>query len=164
MPTPDTLLLDATFQQLDATDIKVTPTGGSQVALADQLGSPTFTAATVTTATIASLTTTNVPIVGVLNGITALVGGAQAGTALSATINRVTTVASAADSVQLPVALAGRQVTVINAAAANAMAVFPRTGEIINALAANASISVAANKTIIFSCAVAGTWNSVLTA
>lgn len=169
MAQPDTLVLKSTFEQVDATDILVTPTGGSQTALADQLGSPTFTAATittatVTTATIASLTTTNVPIVGVLNGITALVGGAQAGTALSATINRVTTVASAADSVQLPVALAGRQVTVINAAAANAMAVFPRTGEIINALAANASISVAANKTIIFSCAVAGTWNSVLTA
>lgn len=99
-----------------------------------------------------------------VNALTALAGGAQAGTALTRQINRVTTVTSAADSVQLPAATAGRVVTVINAAAANAMAVFPQTGEIINALAANASISVAANKVINFYCAVAGTWNSLLTA
>lgn len=99
-----------------------------------------------------------------VNGLTALAGGAQAGTALTREINRVTTVTTAADSVQLPAAVAGRVVTVINAAAANAMAVFPQTGEIINALAANASISVAANRTIMFSCAVNGTWNSLLTA
>jgi len=99
-----------------------------------------------------------------VNGLTALAGGAQAGTALTRQINRVTTVATAADSVQLPAAIAGRVVTVINAAAANAMAVFPQTGEIINALAANASISVAANKVITFYCAVNGTWNSQLTA
>lgn len=99
-----------------------------------------------------------------INGLTALAGGAQAGTALTRQINRVTTVTSAADSVQLPAATAGRVVTVINAAAANAMAVFPQTGEIINALAANASISVAANKVITFYCALAGTWNSLLTA
>lgn len=98
------------------------------------------------------------------NALTALAGGAQAGTALNAYMNRVTTVASAADSVQLPPAVPGRQVVVINAAAANAMAVFPQTGEVINALAANASISVAANKCIEFFCAVAGTWNSQLTA
>jgi hypothetical protein len=99
-----------------------------------------------------------------VNGLTALAGGAQAGTALTRQINRVTTVATAADSVQLPLAVAGRSVTVINAAAANAMAVFPQTGEVINALAANSSISVAANKVINFYCAVAGTWNSLLTA
>lgn len=100
----------------------------------------------------------------VLNGLTALVGGAQAGTALTARINRVTTVASAADSVQLPLAAAGTILTVINAAAANAMAVFPQTGQIINALSANASFSMAANKTADFYCAVTGTWNSNLTA
>lgn len=99
-----------------------------------------------------------------VNALTALAGGAQAGTALTRQFNRVTTVASAADSVQLPAATAGKWVVVVNAAAANAMAVFPQTGEIINALAANASISVAANKVIVFFCVVAGTWNSLLTA
>lgn len=98
------------------------------------------------------------------SALTALAGGAQAGTALQYAINRITTVTSAADSVQLPPAKAGMERIVINAAAANAMAVFPATGDAINALTADASISVAANKTIMFFCAVDGTWNSVLTA
>lgn len=100
-----------------------------------------------------------------VNALTAHVGGGQgSATALTRQVNRVTTVASAADSVLLPAAIAGRVVTVINAAAANAMDVFPQTGEIINALSANTAISVAANKVINFYCAVAGTWNSLLTA
>lgn len=99
------------------------------------------------------------------DGLTALVGGAQAGTSLgNFAINRFTTVTSGADSAQLPKAVAGRVRVVINAAAANALAVFPQSGEIINALSADSSFSVAANKTAIFFCAVAGTWNSLLTA
>lgn len=99
------------------------------------------------------------------NGLTALAGGAQAGTSLANfAINRFTTVASSADSAQLPAAVAGRMRVVINAAAANAMAVFPQSGEAINAIAADSAFSVAANKTAIFFCAIAGTWNSVLTA
>jgi hypothetical protein len=99
-----------------------------------------------------------------VDGLTALAGGAQAGTPLQYAINRFTTVASAADSCQLPPATVGREVIVINAAAANALAVFPQTGEVINALAANAAFSLAANKVATFFCAVAGTWNSNLTA
>jgi len=99
------------------------------------------------------------------NALTAHVGGGQASAlALTSDINRVTTVASAGDSVKLPAAVAGRQVTVMNSAAANAMDCFPQSGEIINALSANTALSIAANKTVIFSCAVDGTWNSVLTA
>jgi hypothetical protein len=107
---------------------------------------------------------TRLPLLSTADSLTALAGGAQAGTALSAAINRVTTVASAADSVQLPVSVAGRSVVVVNAAAANAMAVFPQTGDAINALAANASLSVAANKTVLFYCTAAGRWHSILTA
>lgn len=99
------------------------------------------------------------------DGLTALAGGAQAGTSVANyQINRFTTVASANDSAQLPPAKAGRCRIVINAAAANALAVFPATGEAINAIAADSAFSVAANKTAIFFCAVDGTWNSVLTA
>lgn len=99
------------------------------------------------------------------NALTAFAGGGQASaTALTKQINRVTTVASAADSVKLPAAKAGAEVWVINAAAANAMTVYPQTGEVINALSANTGLSVAANKTIAFVCAVDGTWNSLLTA
>lgn len=99
------------------------------------------------------------------DGLTALVGGAQAGTSVGDyAINRFTTVTSGSDSAQLPPAKAGRVRIVINAAAANALAVFPQSGQIINALSADASFSVAANKTAIFVCAVDGTWNTVLTA
>lgn len=97
------------------------------------------------------------------NALTAKAGGGQSGATLcSADYNRFTTVASAADSALLPAATAGRDVVVINAAAANAMNVFPATGESINALSANTAISVPAGKVMRFFCAVNGTWNSML--
>lgn len=100
-----------------------------------------------------------------LSGITARAGGGQAlATPLTRAMNRVTTVATAADSVRLPVAIAGMTVIVINAAAANAMNVFPATGGFINALAVNTALSVVANRTVMFVCAVDGTWNSLVTA
>jgi hypothetical protein len=107
---------------------------------------------------------TNMPV-NTTNAITAFAGGGQGSAVLlTAGINRVTTVGSAADSVKLPPALAGDIVVVINAAAANSMNVFPSTGDNINALAANAAFAMAANKQAIFVCAVNGTWNSNLTA
>jgi hypothetical protein len=100
----------------------------------------------------------------VQNGITAFAGGGQANARLlTRTINRVTTVATIADSVKLPPATAGMRVVVINAGA-NSMNVFPSTGGIINALSANAAFAMAANKTAEFVCALAGTWNVNLTA
>lgn len=99
------------------------------------------------------------------NNLTAFAGGGQASAIqLQYGVSRVTTVASAADSVKLPKAQAGMSITVINAAAANAMNVFPSSGEVINALSADTALSVAANKAIVFTCAVNGTWNSNLTA
>jgi hypothetical protein len=100
-----------------------------------------------------------------VDALTALAGGAQAGTSLGGySVNRFTTVATGGDSAQLPFAKAGRMRVVINAAAANSMNVFPQTGEVIDAGAANAARAVAANKTCLFFCAVDGTWNSLLTA
>lgn len=99
------------------------------------------------------------------DGLTALAGGAQAGTSLADyAMARFTTVASSNDSAQLPSAKAGRQRIVANAAASNALAVFPASGEAINAIAADSAFSLAANKTAIFFCFVDGTWNSILTA
>jgi hypothetical protein len=107
----------------------------------------------------------SLPTFSTTNAITAFAGGGQASAVLLTTvINRVTTVGTAADSVKLPAAVAGLSITVINAAAANAMNVFPATGDAINALAANTALSIVANKTAVFSCAVAGQWHSVLTA
>jgi hypothetical protein len=102
-----------------------------------------------------------------LNGLTASTTQTQAGALVldpGSDIFRVTTVGSAADAVRLPKAVNGRVLVVINAAAANAMGVFPDKGDIINALAADAVFSVAANKAVLFVCAVDGTWNTNLTA
>jgi hypothetical protein len=55
-------------------------------------------------------------------------------------------------------------VTVINAAASNAMNLFPATGDAINALSANTAFSIVAGKTALLVCAVAGTWHLVLSA
>jgi hypothetical protein len=102
----------------------------------------------------------------VRNGLTALAGGGQTGAIelYPRTINRVTTVATAADSALLPDAAAGEFLTVINAAAANSMNVFPRSNQLVNALAADAAFAIAANKTVDFYCAVDGVWNTNLTA
>jgi hypothetical protein len=86
------------------------------------------------------------------NGITATASGGQAAAyQLTKAMSRVTTVATAADSVKLPMALAGASGVVANAAAANAMNVFPFSGDAINALSANTALSVAANKTLALS-------------
>jgi hypothetical protein len=100
-----------------------------------------------------------------VNGLTAHAGGGQAGaTPLTGDVNRVTTVATAADSVLLPAAKAGLKLTVINAAAANSMNVFPAAGDAINAAAANAAQALAAGKADLFVCAVDGVWNTIASA
>lgn len=94
------------------------------------------------------------------NAITAFAGGGQSsGTALVSGINNITTCATAGDSVKLPSAEVGMIVEVSNAGAAYAN-VFPVTGGIIDGLAANAGISLPVGQSIIFTCAVAGTWKS----
>lgn len=105
------------------------------------------------------------PTVSANNNITAFAGGGQASaTLLTAVINRVTTVASAGDSVKLAVCKKGMQQTVSNAAAANSMNVFPSSGDQINALGVNAAFAVAAGKTANFSSAADGQWHAVLSA
>jgi hypothetical protein len=97
--------------------------------------------------------------------ITAKAGGGQsAATPLTTPLNRITIVASANDSVTLPLSQPGMTFTVTNAAAANSLNVFPNTGEIINALGANAAFALVANKTATFTCYTAGQWHTVLSA
>jgi hypothetical protein len=99
------------------------------------------------------------------NGLTAFAGGGQSSAVqLTYHTSRVTTVGTAADSVKLPKAIAGRMVTVINAAAANSMNVYPSSGEVINIAAADAALAVAAGKTVTFHSAVNGTWSGNLSA
>lgn len=100
--------------------------------------------------------------------MTALAGGAQAGTALNLGYNRFTVVATAGDSAQLPAVSGGVMIVVTNADASDSMNVFPQTGGIINAAAANAAFAVAAGKTAIFIQAIdtsgATIWYAILTA
>lgn len=100
----------------------------------------------------------------VATGITARAGGGQANaTPLTATYSRVTTVATAGDSVRLPVAIAGSVFYAFNKGA-NSMNVFPSTGDRVNALSANAAYAVAAAAGVKFVCMVNGTWDTILTA
>ena len=105
------------------------------------------------------------PTVSYTSSVTAKAGGGQSpGTPLTTVLTRVTTVATAADSVTLPVAMPGMQITVANAAAANSLNVFPNTGDAINALGANTAFSVVAGKNVSFYCMVAGFWHAILSA
>lgn len=118
-----------------------------------------------TSSTSPSFISTGLDILSHVNALTAHAGGGQASAlSLTKTINRVTTVASSGDSVKLPAALAGQSVVVINAAASNPMDCFPASGEVINALTADTALSIVANTTVMFFCAVNGTWNSIVTA
>lgn len=91
-------------------------------------------------------------------------GGQTAAYQLTYSLNRVATVASANDSVKLPICQGGKVVIVINAAASNSMNVYGQTGETINALSANSAFAVAANKFVIFACGIDGAWYTNLTA
>lgn len=105
------------------------------------------------------------PILSSTNAITAHAGGGQtSATAITAALNRITTVATAADSVLLPASSAGLFVTITNDSGGNSANVYPRSGDQINDLGANNAFALADNKTATFYCVVAGQWNSILTA
>jgi hypothetical protein len=97
----------------------------------------------------------------ITTGIVAHGGGGQPNAVpLVTDINQVTTVAAAADSVMLPLGVAGNEVTVINGAATNALAVFPPVGGSINGGTVNASVSVAAATLTVFVCTAPLAWYS----
>ena len=99
------------------------------------------------------------------DNITAHAGGGQAlATQLTTLLNRVTTVATAADSVKLPVAVGGIGGLTVANSTANACAVFPSTGDQINGAGANAVFSVPAGKTATFNAMGTLNWHAVLTA
>jgi hypothetical protein len=112
-----------------------------------------------------SLNVTGLQYESTQDNLTALAGGGQTGATQINSMNaRVTTVATAADSVVLMPSAKGLIVYVTNAAAANSMNVFPASGDKINALSANAAFAVAAGKTCAFVCYTAGQWHSLLSA
>jgi hypothetical protein len=91
--------------------------------------------------------------------------GTQAsGTPIIAGINHVTS-GGAGYSVTLPVSVPGMSITIACATAVNTVKVFPNAGgtgtEIINALAPNAAITMGAQTSCEFVCALSGQWFSL---
>lgn len=95
------------------------------------------------------------------DSITALAGGAQPTTPLSAQLSRVTVVATANDSVALPkitnrqrgdanLGALGQIVVVRNDDAADSLQVFGMTPDTINSVATATGVAVAAGKTAMF--------------
>lgn len=84
-------------------------------------------------------------------------GGQQNGWPITARWSRFTTVTTAGDSATLPPSQAGMSVVIRNDGA-NAMNVFPASGEYINAGTVNAAYSLIAAKEIVLRCYTAGTW------
>lgn len=102
--------------------------------------------------------------VGAATGITAFAGGGQASaTALTKTVNNVTTVGTAADSVKLPTSAAGLIVWVVNSTATS-MQVFGAGTDTINDVATATGVAQAAGKSATYVCPVAGKWYRVLSA
>ena len=99
-------------------------------------------------------------------GITALAGGARNSSTPKLVLgaNTVTTVATAADSVVLPSAVAGSVVWLRNADSADAVQVFGNGSDTINGTAGATGISVAAGKSVLFVAATNNVWFSLLSA
>jgi hypothetical protein len=97
------------------------------------------------------------PPLTVANTLTAHAGGTQAAAlALTAGLSRVTVVATAADSVLLPVMTPGQMVVVINSHASNSMQVFGAGTATINGVATATGVALAAGKVGIYFAVTAG--------
>lgn len=92
------------------------------------------------------------------DGITAKASGIQAtATQLVAALNRVSTVATAADAVKLPASQVGLEVTVVNSGA-NAMQVFGFGTDTINSVATATGVSQPAGVSVVYRCFTLGNW------
>ncbi len=99
------------------------------------------------------------------DGVTAHAGGGRASAVpITTMITRVTIVASAADSVVLPPAAPGLDLTIINAAATNAMQVFAGGSDTIDGTAGATGVSQAAGKTVQYISTAAGAWHRLISA
>lgn len=96
------------------------------------------------------------------DSLTAHAGGGQtSATALPTEFNRVTTVTTAADSVKLPAALVGKEITVVNSGA-NAMQVFGQATETINGIASATGVSQNPGTITTYRSFTAGAWLTTL--
>jgi hypothetical protein len=105
-------------------------------------------------------------IVSFQNGITATAGGTQAAAfPLTAAFNRIAVCATAADSVGLPRATGGQEITLVNSgAAATQVFAAPGSTDTINGTAGATGISLAAAGKAQFVSPGPGLWFSILSA
>jgi hypothetical protein len=97
---------------------------------------------------------------GTVTGIVAFAGGGQASaTALSYGYNEIITVATALDSVKLPIAIVGAEVTILNDGA-NIANIYTQTGGTINDGAANSPIPIAPGVTLVLKAITTTNWES----
>jgi sugar lactone lactonase YvrE len=106
-----------------------------------------------------STTTLNGLVIDSISAAVSAAGANQANaTPLVSNINNVTVVASAADGVRLPTAVAGMRILVRNTDAADILKIYPATGGQINALGANAAYSLVMGTTIELFASTATQW------
>jgi hypothetical protein len=99
-----------------------------------------------------------------LYGLTAAADGTRASaTALNYGLNRVATVAGAADSVVLPPAVGGTMALVQNAGASD-MQVFAQGSDLINATAGATGVNQATGVSALYFCVLDGYWARILSA
>lgn len=97
------------------------------------------------------------------NGITATAGGGRTNAyPIKSQFARVTTVATAGDSVQLPIAYEGVDILIVNSGA-NSLQVFANVNasDTIDDIAAATGVSQIANSAVIYACAIDGKWYTV---
>lgn len=96
------------------------------------------------------------------SGLTAHAGGGQTSALqLAGSYASIGTVASAADSVRLPLAVAGANFNLVNDAAANSMQVFGFGTDTINSVVTGTGVAQAAGVAAHYFCAKAGNWSRV---
>jgi len=106
---------------------------------------------------VANVTTTNYFLRSVGTSISAAGTTQGTATALTKEINVVSTVATGANGVVLPTAVAGMVLTITNTSA-NSVLVYPASGAAINSLAANAAYTQVSNATLQFVAPTSTQW------
>lgn len=102
------------------------------------------------------------PLVQTGSGLIAHVGGGKASALqLTGSMASIATVGTAADSVKMPLAIAGAVYDLANDAAANSMQVFGQGTDTINFVATATGVAQAAGVAAHYFCAKTGNWSRV---
>jgi hypothetical protein len=160
--TSTTTLATSTSSQTVALGAGATASGSTKainIGTAGVSGSTTNIAIGSAVSGATSSTTLNGLVIDSISAAISAAGVTQGtATALVSNINNVTVVTAAASGVRLPTAVAGMRILVRNSDAADTLNIFPATGGTINALAVNASFSLAIGTTVELMATTATQW------